>query len=649
MARDDGSMSDVSSSTIRITHFRVERELGRDALGYVFHALDEQLERPVALRVARAAGVYGAPDVAAARARFRDKARRAATISHPNLVTIYEFRALTETDLFVMELVEGDTLAELIDRNTRWTVIETARIIARLADALAAAHEAGLVHGRVSARNIRVRPDGRIKLLDLGVPHEPADELAGEPAFRDDLRGLARIACQMLSPTQQKNDDAVFAALRDAVTARARYGFLAPVLLRAIGDRSTGAFSNAGEFRDTLVLALDAATQRSNPDGRDDEGRWSTRVVGPDRTVEDRLPADARALSAMGRAPAPGRRLVLPPGFVDKSPIPEDRLGASIMRNKQPRAPIPARIAVTVAILAALGAVGWIAYQRFDATRPDATQTATAEEFGADVIAIAPEPIDPLYAKPPAGESVSDAGALPDSAELDGAAETLPPVNGAAPAAESSGIALSAMVRGSPAGTSIAVVGDATRRWTDAVELSVPSGESIELSFSRPGYVSQTHTFTGTRLAVALQPDSVLAAFDANVQATVFLVTGAGEQRLGTTPTQVSLPTGSPRITFRSPGQPDWTTVQDMTQPGRRYTITKTDYVTTGDLIVSVNGTWAMISLDDGPDRETPVRFEDIPVGEHVLRVSREGFQTIVDTVVVRAGAPVSRQYTLRR
>jgi hypothetical protein len=205
------------------------------------------------------------------------------------------------------------------------------------------------------------------------------------------------------------------------------------------------------------------------------------------------------------------------------------------------------------------------------------------------------------------------------------------------------------MVRGSPAGTSIAVVGDATRRWTDAVELSVPSGESIELSFSRPGYVSQTHTFTGTRLAVELQPDSVLAAFDANVQATVFLVTGAGEQRLGTTPTQVRLPTGSLRITFRSPGQPDWTTVQDLTQPGRRYTITKTDYVTTGDLIVSVNGTWAMISLDDGPDRETPVRFEDIPVGEHVLRVSREGFQTIVDTVVVRAGAPVSRQYTLRR
>jgi hypothetical protein len=167
--------------------------------------------------------------------------------------------------------------------------------------------------------------------------------------------------------------------------------------------------------------------------------------------------------------------------------------------------------------------------------------------------------------------------------------------------------------------------------------------------FSRPGYVSETHPFTGSRLAVALQPDSVIASFDANVTATVFVVTGAGERRLGTTPVQARLPTGSLRITFRAPGQPDWTTVQEMTQAGRRYAVTRTDYVTTGDLVVSVNGTWANISLDGGPDRETPFRFEDIPVGQHVLRISRDGYQTIVDTVVVRSGDPVTRQYTLRR
>lgn len=643
-------MSDVSSSTIRITHFRVERELGRDALGYVFHALDEQLERPVALRVARAAAAYGAPDVPAIRAKFRDRAKRAAALSHPNLVTIYEFRALTETDLLVMELVEGDTLAELVERNTRWTVIETARIMARLADALAAAHDAGLVHGRMNARNVRIRPDGRIKLLDLGVPSEPVDELAGEPTMRDDLRGLARIACQMLSPTQQKSDEAVFAALRDAVTSRARYGFLSPVLLRAIGDPGTGAFTNAGEFRDTLVLALDAATNRSGPDGREDEARWSTRVVGPDRTTEDRLPADARALSAIGRAPAGSRRLVLPPDFAEKTPVPEDRLGASILRNKPARAPVSARVAVAFAIVAALAVVGWIAYQRFDAARSDSPDRI-AGDSQEEVVAIAPETAAPLYASPPPGETMAGGDTTSSNEEV-------PPDNGAGvasenaatpPVAETAGIELNAMVRGSPAGTSITVVGDPSRRWTDAVELSVPSGDSIRLSFTRPGYVSQTHTFTGSRLAVELQPDSVIAAFDANVPATVFLVTGAGERALGTTPTQVRLPSGSLRITFRSPGQPDWTTVQDMTVPGRRYTVLKTDYVSAGDLIVLIDGTWAMISLDGGPERETPVRFEDIPVGQHVLRVSREGFQTIVDTVVVTAGQPVTRQYTLRR
>jgi hypothetical protein len=648
----DENVSGGSSSTIRITHFRVERELGRDALGYVFQAVDEQLERPVALRVARAATSFGAPDVAAARTRFRDDARRAAAISHPNLVTIFEFRALTETDLMVMELVEGDTLADLQERNTRWTVLETARILARLADALAAAHDAGLVHGKVRARNVKIRPDGRIKLLDLGVPHELADELAGEATFRDDVRALARLACLMLSPTHQANSgDAAFAALRDAVTSRARYGFLAPVLLRAIGDTATGAFANAGEFRDALVIALDAATSRSSADGAEDEAKWSTRVVGPDRTVvEDRLPADARALSAIGSVPpTPGRRLILPPDFPAREALPEDRFGASIGRHTRPKVPVGVKVAVLVAIIAAVAAIGWVVSRRLDSTQNAVDAMLASGALSDEGAAMANEPIGPLYAGPPSGPGESDGAVAADSVALDAAAADGPEVGATAASTETARVQMNSMVRGSPAGTTIGVVGDPAQRWTDAVELSVAPGDSLRLSFSRAGYVPQTHVFRGSRLAVELQPDSVIAAFDANSPADVLLVSGAGEQRLGTTPFQFRLPTGSFRITFRVPGQPDWTAVHAMTQPGRRFTITKTDYVTAGDLVVSVNGTWAMISLDGGPEHETPTRFDGISVGPHVVRVFRDGFQTIIDTVVIRPGPPITRQYTLRR
>ncbi|MGH7500516.1 MAG: protein kinase domain-containing protein [Longimicrobiales bacterium] len=645
-------MSDLSSSTVRITHFRVERELGRDGLGYVFHAVDEQLERPVALRVARAGTCFSGPDIAAARTRFRDDARRAAAISHPNLVTIFEFRALTETDLMVMELVNGETLAELQERGTRWTVLETARILARLSDALAVAHEAGLVHGRVRIHNVRIRPDGRVKLLDLGVPREPVDELSGEPVFRDDVRGLARLASQMLSPIQPStSEEAAFAALRDAVTSRARYGFLAPVLLRAIGDTATGAFANAGEFRDALVTALDAATHRATPDGRDDESKWSTRVVGPERNfAEDRLPADGRALFALGRVPpTAGRgRLVLPPDLADQvSAVPEDRLGSSIARHRRPRAPVSAKIAVLIAIVAALTAVAWVAYQRMGPSRnvPQVAIQGNGDN-APEAVAIAPETMPPLYAGPP--RDAPPNGAAADSIVTSPAvAETVAVSD--SPGGNAPGFQLTAMVRGSPAGTTIGVVDDPTQSWTDAVELSVAPGDTITLQFSRPGYVPQTQRFHGSRLAVELQPDSVVAAFDANTQAQVLLVTGAGERLLGTTPVQVRFPSGSFRITFRAPGQPDWTSVHNMMQPGRRYTVTKTDYVTSGDLIVSVVGTWAMVSLDGGPDRETPIRFDDLSVGAHILRITRDGFQTIVDTVMVQAGAPVTRQYTLQR
>jgi hypothetical protein len=117
---------------------------------------------------------------------------------------------------------------------------------------------------------------------------------------------------------------------------------------------------------------------------------------------------------------------------------------------------------------------------------------------------------------------------------------------------------------------------------------------------------------------------------------------------IGTTNATLRLPTGRYRVVFRTPWHPDWVSPVTWTTPGERYAIEKLDYGTHGTVLVTVEGTWARASLDGGPANETPYRFEEIPIGPHVLRLMREGYQTITDTVVVRADEVLTRRYTLR-
>jgi hypothetical protein len=77
--------------------------------------------------------------------------------------------------------------------------------------------------------------------------------------------------------------------------------------------------------------------------------------------------------------------------------------------------------------------------------------------------------------------------------------------------------------------------------------------------------------------------------------------------------------------------------------------VQKLDYATSGDIVATVAGAWAWVSVDGGEDFETPHRFSDLPIGRHILRLRRDGFQTVVDTVQVRGGQTLTRQYTLQR
>ncbi|MFI5054715.1 MAG: protein kinase, partial [Acidimicrobiia bacterium] len=145
--------------------YRLVEPLARGGMATVWIADDPVLSRRVAVKVLR-------PDLAeddATRARFRREAIAAAKVSHPNIVSTYDTGDDDGVAYIVMELVDGPTLRHLIDAHGGLPVLEVMRVGSEVADALAAAHRAGLVHRDVKPANVLVPPTGPIKVTDFGI------------------------------------------------------------------------------------------------------------------------------------------------------------------------------------------------------------------------------------------------------------------------------------------------------------------------------------------------------------------------------------------------------------------------------------------------------------------------------------------------
>jgi serine/threonine protein kinase/Tol biopolymer transport system component len=147
--------------------YQIGALLGAGAMGHVYRAHDPRLGRDVAVKVL-SSEIAGDAE---GRARVADEARMLAAVNHPNIAAIHDVQTVDGTLAIVMELVEGETLADRLSRAHGRGVppAEVTHIARQLIDALDAAHEQKIVHRDLKPANIKLTPDGRVKVLDFGL------------------------------------------------------------------------------------------------------------------------------------------------------------------------------------------------------------------------------------------------------------------------------------------------------------------------------------------------------------------------------------------------------------------------------------------------------------------------------------------------
>src|SRR3954453_1518038 len=352
-----------TTPTILAGRYRVIDRLGSGGMATVYLAEDERLGRKVAVKRLHA----DSPEDAAQ--RFEREAKVGASLSHPNLVTVFDTVADDEGVLIVMEYVAGENLAELMARE-RVPAEQAVSILRQVAGALDHAHQAGVVHRDVKPANILISPDGKAKVVDLGIATASertqitqAGTVLGTPSYMApeqleggnitkavDIYALGAVSYELLSGKKARSgrtpvEIAHQIASDPAPDIRGAWTDAPPqaadALQRAMARNPSERPATAGQ----MARALDDAFKATQPAAAPAAATMPVQRDSRPEPTRDHRPAPT-AEPVREAAPAPRRRAVGPPS----SRAPQRSTGRGLPRW----IPVAAIVAV---LLVAAGAI----------------------------------------------------------------------------------------------------------------------------------------------------------------------------------------------------------------------------------------------------------------------------------------------------
>jgi eukaryotic-like serine/threonine-protein kinase len=267
----------TESGTVLGGRYRLIAPLGQGGMARIFRATDTQLGREVAVKLLRTEYLQD-PDFSS---RFRQEAQNAASLGHPNVVTVYDYGEDPSGPYIVMEYVDGEDLAAIMRRSGPLPAQQAARIAAAVAHALDAAHARGIVHRDVKPGNILIGRDGRVKVVDFGIARAIAEaqmtlpgttlgsvhyfspeQARGEPATPEsDIYSLGIVLFEMLTGQRPwEGDSAALVAVArlsgptpDPVLVRGSIPpDIAAITRKAMAREPEDRFMSAGSMADAL-------------------------------------------------------------------------------------------------------------------------------------------------------------------------------------------------------------------------------------------------------------------------------------------------------------------------------------------------------------------------------------------------------------
>jgi eukaryotic-like serine/threonine-protein kinase len=266
---------------MRLGKYTVLDAIGAGSMGTLYKAVDPDTRQPVVLKTVRRDLLQAGDDDFPA--RLRTEAEAARGLTHPGIVSVYEYGEEGDSAYIAMEYVEGRSLQQCFDEDVVFTVARTIAIASQLLEALQYAHDRGVWHRDVKPANILITSTDRVKVTDFGIAHTAAlasgqkDPIMGTPGFiapetyltdtfdsRIDVFAAGAVVYRMLTgvPAFVGTPDRIMfkvcsetpMAPSEAAAAPAVRAFDA-VVMRALARNPDDRFATAAEFRDALLAA----------------------------------------------------------------------------------------------------------------------------------------------------------------------------------------------------------------------------------------------------------------------------------------------------------------------------------------------------------------------------------------------------------